>query len=112
MFEGAYGYTRGVWRSESNSCMNYAIPYYNAISRLDITRRVFYLAGEYFNIERDFYSVDTDLWGSAGLNQTRSSIEEQELKPIYSHNVPVMLELSQYTPFFKKQKSKIYEINR
>lgn len=64
IYEGGYGVTRGVWRSEANSCMNYAIPYYNAISRLDITRRVFSLAGEPFDIERDFYSVDTDQWGS------------------------------------------------
>lgn len=69
VFEGGYGYTRGVWRSESNSCMNYAIPYYNAISRLDITRRVFNLAGEPFDIERDFYSVDTDQWGSVGTDR-------------------------------------------
>ena len=112
VFEGGYGYTRGVWRSEANSCMNYAVPYYNAISRLDITRRVFSLAGEPFDMERDFYSVDTDQWGSAEVNGTRAAHNVQELQPIHSHNVPVMLKRGQYNQFFKKLKERRYEINR
>lgn len=112
VFEGGYGYTRGVWRPESNSCMNYAIPYYNAISRLDITRRVFILAGEPFDIKRDFYSVDTDQWGSIDVYETRGSHHTQELHPIYSHNVPIMMKHGQYDQFFKKLKNKRYEINR
>ena len=112
VFEGGYGYTRGVWRPESNSCMNYAIPYYNAISRLDITRRVFNLAGESFDIDRDFYSVDTDQWGSVEFNETRGAHHAQELHPIYSHNVPIMMKHGQYNQFFKKLKNKRYEINR
>lgn len=112
VFEGGYGYTRGVWRPESNSCMNYAIPYYNAISRLDITRRVFSLAGVPFDIERDFYSVDTDKWGSVGVNETRGANHVQELHPIYSHNAPIMMKHGQYNQFFKKLKNKRYEINR
>lgn len=112
VFEGGYGYTRGVWRPEANSCMNYAIPYYNAISRLDITRRVFSLAGEWFDIERDFYSVDTDQWGSLEINGTRASRNIQEIQPIHSHNVPVMLKHGQCRQFFKKLKNKRYEINR
>lgn len=64
LYEGAYGYTRSIWRSEANSCMgNTYIPYYNTISRYDITRRVMELSGEGFNPERDFYSVDTNEWG-------------------------------------------------
>ena len=112
VFEGGYGYTRGVWRSEANSCMNYAIPYYNAISRLDITRRVFSLAGEPFDMERDFYSVDTDQWGSAEVNGTRATHNVQELQSIHSHNVPVTLKRGQYNQFFKKLKERRYEINR
>lgn len=112
VFEGGYGYTRGVWRSEANSCMNYAIPYYNAISRLDITCRVFSLAGEWFDINRDFYSVDTDQWGSLEINGTRASRNIQEIQPIHSHNVPIMLKHGQYHQLFKKLKNKRYEINR
>ena len=112
VFEGGYGYTRGVWRPESNSCMNYAIPYYNAISRLDITRRVFSLAGEPFDLERDFYSVDTDQWGSTEFNETRGAHRVQTLHPIYAHNAPIMMEHGLYNQFFKKLKNKRYEINR
>ena len=112
VFEGGYGYTRGVWRPESNSCMNYAIPYYNAISRLDITRRVFELAGEPFEIERDFYSVDTDQWGSTGIVETRAANNRMELCPIHSHHVPITLKHGQYKQFFQKLKNRRYEINR
>lgn len=64
LYEGAYGYTRSIWRSEEASCMgNSYIPYYNTISRYDITRRVMELSGEGFNPELDFYSVDTNKWG-------------------------------------------------
>lgn len=111
IFEGGYGYTRGVWRSEANSCMNYAIPYYNAISRLDITRRVFRLAGESFDMERDFYSVDTDEWGSVAVN-ARSTHNVQELQPIHSHNAPIMMKRGQYNQLFERLKNKRYEINR
>lgn len=112
MFEGGYGYTRGVWRSEANSCMNYAIPYYNAISRLDITQRVFSLAEEPFDLERDFYNVDTDQWGSTEVNGTRATHNVQELSPIHSHNVPITMKRGQYNQFFKKLKKRKYEINR
>ena len=112
IFEGGYGYTRGVWRSEANSCMNYAIPYYNAISRLSITERVFSLAGESFDIDRDFYAVDTDQWGSVEGNGTRSVHDMQELPSIHSHNAPVMVEHGQYNQLFKNLKEKRYENNR
>ena len=112
VFEGGYGFTRGVWRPEANSCMNYAIPYYNAMSRLSITKRVFALAGEPFNIERDFYSVDTDQWGIVGGDATRSAYDMQDLPSIHSHNVPVMVKHGQYKQIFKKIKDKRYENNR
>lgn len=112
VFEGGYGYTRGVWRPEANSCMNYAIPYYNAISRLSITKRVFGWAGESFDIDRDFYAVDTDQWGNVGEYETRTVYDMQELPSIHSHNAPVMVEHGQYNQFFKKLKEKRYENNR
>lgn len=62
IYEGAYGYMRGVFRSESNSCMNYGIPYYNAISRLEIMKRIFSYAGENFTMDY-FYANDTSEWG-------------------------------------------------
>lgn len=65
IFEGGYGYTRGVYRSEINSCMNYGIPYYNAISRQAIVERILNNSGEGFTMEK-FYANDSSEWGSTG----------------------------------------------
>ncbi len=65
VFEGGYGVTRGVFRSEINSCMNYGIPYFSAAARLDIMRRILEYSGEGFTMEK-FYATDTDKWGSTG----------------------------------------------
>ena len=62
VYEGGYGYMRGIFRSEANSCMNYGIPYYNAISRLSIMRRIFDYAREPFTMDY-FYEHDTNKWG-------------------------------------------------
>lgn len=62
VYEGAYGYMRGIFRSEANSCMNYGIPYYNTISRLSIMRRIFDYARESFSMDY-FYEHDTNKWG-------------------------------------------------
>ncbi len=62
VYEGAYGYMRGIFRSEANSCMNYGIPYYNTISRLSIMRRIFDYAREPFTMDY-FYEHDTNKWG-------------------------------------------------
>lgn len=63
IFEGAMNFTRGVWRSEQNSCMNNKIPYYNAISRQEIVRRILEYSGEGFTMEK-FYATDSKKWGS------------------------------------------------
>lgn len=62
VYEGGYCYMRGIFRSEANSCMNYGIPYYNAISRLSIMRRIFDYAREPFTMDY-FYEHDTNKWG-------------------------------------------------
>lgn len=69
VFEGGYGVSRGVFRSEINSCMNYGIPYYNAMSRQEIVRRILEYSGEGFTMER-FYAEDSDKWGSIGSTRT------------------------------------------
>lgn len=51
MFEGAFMHSRGVYRSEPNSCMNNDIPYYNTISRESIVRRIKSYAGETYSFE-------------------------------------------------------------
>lgn len=57
VFEGGYMHTRGVFRSEQNSCMNNDIPYYSTISRESIVRRIKRYAGEEFSFE-DFVTND------------------------------------------------------
>lgn len=57
VFEGGFGRMHGVFRSEQNSCMNNSIPYFNAISRLSIVRRIKEYAGEEFTYE-DFKAHD------------------------------------------------------
>ncbi len=40
IYEGGFFHTRGVFRSESNSCMNNNVPYFSAISREAIVKRI------------------------------------------------------------------------
>lgn len=51
IYEGGYMHTRGVFRSEPNSCMNNNIPYYSAISRESIVKRIMKYAGEEYSFE-------------------------------------------------------------
>lgn len=89
VFEGAYGYTRAVYRSESNSCMNYSIPYYNTISRQDIVKRILEYAGEVFTLEK-FFEKDTRAWG--GSSTTRMTAAPwQELLQQGSHKSPTFV---------------------
>lgn len=57
IYEGGYMHSRGVYRSESTSCMNNNIPYYSTISRESIVRRIMRYAGEEFSLE-DFFAKD------------------------------------------------------
>ena len=57
IYEGAFMHTRGVYRSEQNSCMNNNIPYFNTISRESIVKRIKRYAGESYNFE-DFVAND------------------------------------------------------
>lgn len=52
IYEGGFFHTRGVFRSESNSCMNNNVPCFSAISREAIVKRIM----EYAGME---YSYDT-----------------------------------------------------
>lgn len=70
IYEGGFEYMRGVFRPESNSCMNYGIPYYNVISRLEIMKRIFRSAGENFSMDY-FYENDSFEWGDTD-GMTRS----------------------------------------
>ncbi|MBO5685714.1 MAG: leucine-rich repeat protein, partial [Alistipes sp.] len=57
MYEGGYFHSRGIYRSEANSCMNNNVPYYSAIQRQEMVERIKRYAGEEFQIE-EFYAND------------------------------------------------------
>lgn len=63
VYEGGYMHSRGVFRSEPNSCMNNNIPYYSAISRQAIVERIMDYAGEEFTLEK-FYANDKSTPGA------------------------------------------------
>lgn len=51
IYEGGFMHSRGVFRSEQNSCMNNNIPYYSTISRESIVKRIKKYAGETYSFE-------------------------------------------------------------
>lgn len=57
MYEGAYMYAQGVWRSEYISIMDDNRPYFNTISRELIVRRIMSLSGQEFSLD-DFIAND------------------------------------------------------
>lgn len=59
IYEGAYYYSYGAWRSEVSSCMVDNQFYFNAPSREAIVRRILAKSGHTFNID-DFISGDVE----------------------------------------------------
>lgn len=51
IYEGGYFHARGVFRSESNSCMNNNVPYFSAISREEIVKRIMAYGGLEYSFE-------------------------------------------------------------
>ena len=79
IYEGGYFHTRGIFRSEPNSCMNNNIPYYSAISRQEIVERIMRYAGQTFNIN-DFYAKDVlDMQGNNSGSAKRLHVEENAI---------------------------------
>ncbi len=70
VYEGAYFHSRGVYRSEYNSCMNNNIPYFSSWQRELAVRRIKTLAGESFDFE-DFAMRDSREYGPS-FSATRS----------------------------------------
>ncbi|MBR4844840.1 MAG: leucine-rich repeat protein, partial [Bacteroidaceae bacterium] len=70
IYEGGFEHTRGVFRSEPTSCMNNNIPYFSAISREEIVKRIKKYAGEEFSFE-EWKANDVAL-ATDNSEQTRS----------------------------------------
>ncbi len=88
IFEGGFMHTRGVYRSEQNSCMNNDIPYYSTISREAIVKRIMEIAGETYTFE-DF--VANDVMDASTVDMTRSSVPESISKASMYQHAPVMM---------------------
>lgn len=82
IFEGAFMHTRGVFRSEQNSCMNNNIPYYNTISRETIVKRIKQYAGETYSFE-DF--VKNDSREATVATESRSYVSGYKETNSYNH---------------------------
>ena len=65
-------HTRGVYRSEQNSCMNNEIPYYSTISRYEIVKRIMEYAGEDFSLEK---FVENDVIEAVSTASTKGGYE-------------------------------------
>jgi len=87
-YEGAYLYTKGVWRSEYNSCMNDNVPYFNAPSRWAQVKRIKELAG--FNYTLDQFLRDDIVPEYPEKMQTKSAGHEfvPFSSPVVFENVP------------------------
>ena len=89
IFEGGFMHTRGVFRSEQNSCMNNNIPYYSTISRETIVKRIKAIAGEVYNFE-DFVANDV-LDAGTVESATRNSVPEYIARPAMHRSGPVFM---------------------
>ena len=90
IFEGGFFHTRGVFRSEQNSCMNNNIPYYSTICRETIVKRIKAIAGETYSFD-DF--VANDKTGVADISTLTRGVSEQWLQsaPMHQHS-PVIIQ--------------------
>lgn len=93
IYEGGYMHMRGVFRSEPNSCMNNNIPYFSAISREAIVKRIKEYAGESYSFE-EFKSLDV-LDASTAGDETRSfssalefAASNKQQHPVYMGDKP------------------------
>lgn len=75
VYEGAFFHTRGVFRSAPTSCMHNNIPYYSAISREAIVKRIMSYAGEEYSFE-DFKVNDKE---ALPQTETKSTLDELRL---------------------------------
>lgn len=71
IFEGGFMHSRGVYRSEQNSCMNNDIPYYSTISRYEIYKRIMEYAGQSWSLE-DF--IENDVVEAVSTSSTKSGV--------------------------------------
>ncbi len=88
IYEGGYFHSRGVYRSEYNSCMNNNVPYFSTWSRQLIVQRIMHLAGETFDFD-SFVANDKRTMGR-DFTGTGRSIDDMSA-PARHGNPPVFI---------------------
>lgn len=97
IYEGGFMHTRGVFRSEPNSCMNNNVPYFSAISREAIVKRIMEYAGVPYSFE-DFKARDVLDASTAGISAVSKSpsnyveypASNRQHNPVYMGEKPVL----------------------
>ena len=96
VYEGAFYHSRGVFRSEPTSCMHNNIPYYNAISREAMVKRIMDYAGESYSFE-SFKAMDKEALPSvstkggellSGEDSGNSGSQFSQMPPRYMGDKP------------------------
>ena len=90
IFEGGFMHSRGVFRSEQNSCMNNEIPYYSTISREVIVKRIKAIAGEEYSFE-EFVANDVIEAGGTESAEVRSGVPASIARPAMRQSQPVFM---------------------
>ena len=92
IYEGGFMHSRGVFRSEQNSCMNNDIPYYSTISRESIVKRIKRYAGEEYSFEEfvanDKRDVNVMATRSIGT-YSGSLVHSRQLPPTIHKGSPI-----------------------
>lgn len=89
IYEGGYFHSRGVYRSEYNSCMNNNVPYFSSWSRQLIVQRIMTMAGEKFDLN-SFYAKDSRAMGRDFTSTTRNGVNDGVARALKGH-APVMI---------------------
>lgn len=90
IYEGGYFHSRGVYRSEYNSCMNNNIPYFSTWSRQLIVQRIMHLAGETFDFDsfvaNDKRTMGRDFTGTGRGIENMSAPARHGNPPVFIKN--------------------------
>lgn len=89
IYEGGFMHSRGVFRSELNSCMNNNIPYFSTISREAIVKRIKQYAGETYSFD-EFVKNDNPNPGSRSIRYNVAPWNKLSDKPAPNHSQPII----------------------
>lgn len=89
IYEGGFFHSRGLFRSEPNSCMNNNIPYYSTISRESIVRRIKKYAGSEFVFD-DFVTNDVTTIHNTKRPITKSGNNNDNYM-YWKHHAPIII---------------------